>query len=200
MKTVILHFNAHKKNAVVEKGEGAEGRRRRRSKYGPYVYIWNVRGTISVREWMITANNFMFGRVLVSRQCFCRACMWNQVLYCTCLLCIGNPGGQKLPDTLRFYLPYRQFAFAFALVDFRCNHITCKTKISYFTCMIIRDEYVAGRQITMNNLDERKKTSEKKINIWFSENGKKDCDDNSMSTMHQRIVLSRKFNFKILWK
>lgn len=78
----------------------------------------------------------------------------------------NNIGTLKWNYTLTFYLPYRQFAFTFALVDFRCNHITCKPKISYFTCMIISYQYISCCQITMNYLRTReKKRNEQKITI-----------------------------------
>lgn len=43
-----------------------------------------------------------------------------------------------LPPAPNMHLPNRQFSFTFALINFRCNNITCKTKIGYFTSMIVR--------------------------------------------------------------
>lgn len=72
----------------------------------------------------------------------------------------------------RIHLPNRQFSFAFAFINFRCNNITCKTKIGYFTCMIVRYENVTSRQITMNNLSMRNdikknETLHKLHTIWL---------------------------------
>lgn len=35
------------------------------------------------------------------------------------------------------HLPNRQLSFTFTFINFRCNDITCKTKISNFACVII---------------------------------------------------------------
>lgn len=44
-----------------------------------------------------------------------------------------------LPATLTdaIFIPYWQFSFAFPFVYFRCNNITCESKISNFTSMIV---------------------------------------------------------------
>lgn len=96
----------------------------------------------------------------------------------------NNIGTLKWNYTLTFYLPYRQFAFTFALVDFRCNHITCKPKIGYFTCMIISYQYISGCQITMNYLRTRERKKEKWAKNNDSGNVKKDCDDWVEITYH----------------
>lgn len=49
-------------------------------------------------------------------------------------------------------LPNRQFSFALAFVDFGRNDITCESKISHFARMVVRDEDVAGRKVSVDNL------------------------------------------------
>lgn len=65
---------------------------------------------------------------------------------------LGVRGGCVARTRVESTLPNRQFSFALSFVDFGRNDITCESEISHFARMVVRDEDVAGRKVSVDYL------------------------------------------------